>query len=252
MKGPETIPNQSDLLGAYNEIQISLLHDKTMMEARVAQLSAWTRLDPRLAEILVFIVSKRWTNLNPCSLNQNLKMSIWSSAFGVISEMAIILIPKKDRGTFRAWQALAMNGVAPANNELFFLGLFPTGSSRAIYEVTLSLKSYQKWGYLGADLMINKAASRSDLTTIAASQRRIALAELILKKERISVEDYMEKLKFHVSRRQAERDLKGHSSLVGKGNTRRKIYRAKTNINPMLNPNAKAKIDLKPKRKSMN
>ena len=83
MKGLTKIPNQKKLLQAYKALQFSP-HSVRIKD--LVHWSQWSRLDPRLGEILVEYIAKFWNEHNPVTLNQQLKKQVWPAAFGVLLE----------------------------------------------------------------------------------------------------------------------------------------------------------------------
>jgi len=116
-----------------------------------------------------------------------------------------------------------MSNIEKANNEIFFFGLFKFAGDQMKKEAIYASKPFTNWGYLGRDIMINKWASQK-VTTTGPKARLQLLEELIHTQKIIKVEDYLERLKFSVSVRQAQRDLKNHPQLKPVGFTRNKFY----------------------------
>ncbi len=230
MKGLEKIPATKNLADAYD----TLLGDKVgtgsgIPELKIALWTQWSRFDPRLAEILVEFISRRWEAIPPLPLRKALLDSPWPSAFGVIFENTLSagLIPPGQRRVFRHWGAVVLSGVAPASNEQFFFGIRKVGGSEMMKDVVESSKSYLKWGYFGRELLLNKAAPSESRTELPATARERFLRELISGRNRITVNDYREALDHRVSRRQAELDLARSKDLIPVGNTRGRFYRVR-------------------------
>ena len=157
MKGLDKIPTQKNLLKAYKALQV-LSPPSTVSIKTLALWSQWSRLDPRLGEILVQYLSRFWPYISPVALNQALKKEPWPSAFGVLINQ-VPYCDIKNKAGFRQWSKSVMADIAPAPDELFFIGLYKIGGKQMKNECLYSLKSYRKWGYFAKDLLINKAGA---------------------------------------------------------------------------------------------
>ena len=160
MKGLKKIPSQRQFLQAYKALQ--LMPDSVSIK-KLVLWSQWTRLDPRLGEILVAYLAKFWQIHKPLEINQELKKQVWPAVFGVLLEQAPfcrsqnLKNKKSERKRFFYWAKSAMLDISPANNELFFIGLYKVGGKLAQEECFCSIKPYRKWGYFSKELLINKA-----------------------------------------------------------------------------------------------
>lgn len=220
MKGLSKIPSKENLQQAYEKLN----SNPTIKD--LALYSQWTRFDPRLGEILALVVSKSWKNILPTALNYEIMMQPWPQAFGVICEHAKILLQNRDkeeRKQFEYWQRIALTGVERADHQQFFIGLKSVAGKLMLQDAQGSLNVYKKWGYLSKDLMINKSASVPK-TVLSPDVRKQLLEQFMRDRESITVNEYMELLESNVSRKQAERDLRGFSKLKPKGFTRGRIY----------------------------
>lgn len=233
MKGLAFIPSSSDLAQAYEHLQTQVI------EAPVEQWalwSQWCRLDPRLAEQWIEGIFGVWEKLSPVELNSKLKNQPWPAAAGVLLEQAQVFfldssLPslKKSRASlrlFRRWCACVMTEIGPANDELFFLGLRSFAGSAAVEDAEKSLKPYLRWGFLGREVLRNKAMILSGKRTWTPRKQRILVLTQILRNQgRITVSDYLQALDGTVGRRQAELDLAQYA--IPMGQTRNRYYRAK-------------------------
>ncbi len=227
MKGLLKIPNQRQMAKAYKALQFfpDSVHSK-----HLTVWSQWTRLDPRLGEILIEHISKFWQKYNPIELNQRLKQQVWPAVFGVLLEQVPVyysqhLKSKKwNKKLFLHWSKCALTDIAPAQNEQFFIGLYKAGGKLVKEECFYAIKPYRQWGYFSKDLLINKAAKTYKKTWISISQRKAIIEELLKSHKKITVQDYLEHINFQVHRRQAQRDLKNHTKLQSQGRTKGKYY----------------------------
>ena len=67
----------------------------------------------------------------------------------------------EDTARFCRWSKLVMHNIAPAPDELFFIGLYKAGGKKMKEEWVYSIKPYRKWGYFAKDWLINKAQNIS-------------------------------------------------------------------------------------------
>ena len=227
MKGLKKIPNQRQLSQAYKALQFS---PQSVQIKDVVLWSQWTRLDPRLGEILIEYLSKFWQKHNPVEINQQLKQKVWPAVFGVLLEQVPFYCSqylknrKWDKKLFFHWSKCAMTHISPAKNEQFFIGLYKAGGQLVKEECFYAIKPYRQWGYFSKDLLINKALPPKK-TLISVSQRKAIINELLKSHKRITIRDYLEKINFQIHRRQAQRDLKNYKQLQAYGNTKNRYYK---------------------------
>ena len=228
-KGLARIPSDPELARAYDEFSGGI----EFAPDRIALLSQWARFDPRLSEILVAYLARNWSRLSPIELREALLPQAWPAAFGVLTEQACLYFEHLSPGSndldpllLKQWASLVMTGIPPADGELFFIGLRAFGGIQARQDAIGSVKSYRRWGYLGREILINKASILGvGATHLPAQARRAILDEMLAKRARITVSDYIDQLGGQVHRRQAERDLARHPSLEAGGMTRGREYR---------------------------
>lgn len=228
MKGLKKIPNQRQLFQAYKALQ--LMKDSVSIKDLVFW-SQWTRLDPRLGEILIGYLAMFWQRKNPLEINQQLKRQIWPAVFGVLLEQVPFYYSqnlksrKWNKKSFFYWAKCVMIDISPAKDELFFIGLYKAGGKLVQEECFYSIKPYRKWGYFSKELLINKAKPVKR-TLISLPQRKAVIDELLKSYKKITVQDYLEKMNFQIHRRQAQRDLKDHNRLQAYGRTNNKYYKS--------------------------
>ncbi|MBI3535142.1 MAG: hypothetical protein HY072_06620, partial [Deltaproteobacteria bacterium] len=160
MKGLESIPTPNDLLKAYNTLQFK---QKMLLPSKLAFWSQWSRFDPRLAEIIVFYISKNWKDISALTLNREIKKQPWPGVLGVLLEQVILFagFSLNEKVLFRNWARFVMTGVSKASFELFFIGLRSLGGRLSLQDAVLSHKTYKKWGYFGRELLINKVPEKA-------------------------------------------------------------------------------------------
>lgn len=227
MTGLENIPGPRDLLGAYERLQSGA----RLSAFELALWSQWARFDPRLGEQWISAVLRDWREIPALDLNRELSSQPWPSAAGVLLEQALVFgtWPAPERRLFRDWSRLVMSGIAAAGgNGQFFIGLRAFGGQAMRGDAELSLKPYLGWGYLGKEILRNKASSAARSATIAPRElRQRVIGDLIRTRRSFRVSEYLAAIGFHVSRRQAELDLRADPRLECLGNTRARVYRAR-------------------------
>ena len=223
MKGLKKIPSVKQIARAYEKLQGR--QKECLSCYRLSLYSQWSRLDPRLGELLIKYISQYWEKIHPIELKNCLQKEVWPAAFGVILDHVSFYFDqkKKDKALFRKWAECVLHGIEPARGELFFVFLYQPGHQLMYEEALYSLKIYKKWGYLASDLMFNKFEF-SHKALLTSVQREEALKNLLQKRKVFKVKDYLRELNFQIPIKQAQRDLKRHPRLFSSGNTRNKIY----------------------------
>ena len=224
MKALKHIPSIKQLSFAYSTLQ----HKKTkILDQKLALYSQWVRLDPRLGEIIIQHIAQCWSQYNPVTLHKQICRQAWPAVFCVLLEQVPFYFKQKNLkanlSLFQKWAECIKDSIDPAPNELFFISLYPLGSKSLMESATHATQIYKKWGYFEKELLINKAVPPKK-TLILAKQRRLILNELLKRKRKITVKEYLSELNFQVHIKQAQRDLKTHPFLKAYGQTRARIY----------------------------
>lgn len=234
MIGLVQIPTIKNLKLAYSRLQsvdASPSDGKSPIPSyKLILWSQWSRFDPRLAEQLVSYWRHHWRDHDPVQLNAEIRKSAWPAATGVLFEHVRLhsRFSASERKLFSAWSKCALVSITPASGELFFIGLRAMTGRLMTTDAEFSLRSYTRWGYLGREVLVNKAlaAATSSTTTartdIPASKRREILRELARHKRCVTVTDYIEAVGGAISRRQAQLDL-AKSGLHASGKTRNRF-----------------------------
>lgn len=220
MIGLKEIPSAERLQRVYALLQAGGAVD----EKQIALWSQWVRFDPRLGEQMVVFLHSEWRRIDALKLNLELHRQPWPAAMGVLLETAKLLHPAREQAVFGNWCRLVMSEVEPVSPQQFFIGMYALGGRRMFEEALKATDIYLTWGYLGKDLMVNKAPPLN-LTLVPADRRRVVLQSMIDRGLPIDVETYRRELGYFVSRRQAQRDLKEHPQLKSSGFTRARKYR---------------------------
>ena len=224
MRALKQAPSTRQLKTAY-----SILQNKRtkVSDQKLALYSQWVRLDPRLGEIMIQHIAQFWMQYNPIELNRQIQLQIWPSVFCVLLEQVPFYFEQKkikiNFSLFQKWANCVKDSIVPAPNQLFFVSLYPLGSKRLIESATHATQIYKKWGFFEKDLLINKAIPPKK-TLIPTEQRKLILEELLKKKQKITVKDYLRELNFQIHIKQAQRDLKAQTFLYPYGKTKARVY----------------------------
>lgn len=224
MKGLEVIPTL-DLLGdAYSLLQSG---GKRIKPAQLALWSQWARFDPRLAEQWISHILARWQAIHPFEFNRLLLQQPWPAAGALLLEQAKLIadFDKADCVRFAHWAMGVCLGVSPSNGEQFFIGLRAFAGDEMKKDAELAWLPYQQWGFLGRELLANKAGRwKGRFTLLPPRTRKKLLDQVIAAHARFTVNDYIEATGGAVSRRQAELDLARHPRLRRVGRTNGSMY----------------------------
>ena len=225
MKGLKNIPSVQQIAKAYEVLQQQGRWGPYISCRTLSLYAQWSRLDPRLGELVIKYVSRYWRKFHPIELNSCLQKEVWPAVFGVLLEHISFYYEQKkiELTHFHKWSECVLHNVQPASGEIFFIYLYRPGSRLMYEEALYNLKIYKKWGYLASDLMFNKFTF-SHKILLTAVQREDVLNKLLKKHSTFKVKDYLRELNFQIPIKQAQRDLKKHSELSSSGSTRNKIY----------------------------
>ena len=227
----ESIPKTLDLQRAYGELQG--LSPVILNEERIARYIRWSRFDSRLAEILVSYFVKNWRKLNPVQLNEALSLFAWGAAAGVLLEFAFANLKKSSDQLpkFKLWSALVMEGLPMEDFQLYFIGLQPLGGKSMREDAQYSLSEYKKWGFLGREVLLNKASFQADLKLrpLDKEVRQQKIKQLMDQHFQVNAKMYWKAVCESISLRQAERDLKSCEWLESFGQTKGRMYRLRSN-----------------------
>ena len=146
MKGLKNNPSLRKMNKAYEVLQS---RQSPCLSCRTLSLYAqWSRLDPRLGELVVQYISWYWRELNPIELNGCLRKEVWPAVFGVVLEHVYFYYEqkkkKKELALFRKWSECVLHDIQPAKGELFFIHLYRPSSQLMHEEALYSLKIYKR------------------------------------------------------------------------------------------------------------
>jgi hypothetical protein len=175
-------------------------------------------------EQLISTLSLQWKKISPVEWNEKILKQPWPAAMGVLLNHLEqqLLKDKREHQLFRSWSKTVMTGISKADGEQFFIGTAIIGSHRMKKDSLSPTKLYLDWGYLGSDYLWNK--SKPARTISKKSSRKNVLDELIQRKRKFTVKQYIAELNGFVTVRQAQRDLMNHPKLKKTGNTRGAVY----------------------------
>lgn len=227
MKGLYKIPGLVDLQRAYN----ALAEGRKIKPRTLVLYSLWSRFDPRLAEVLTNHFAKFWESTSPVEINFFLTKSCWPQVLPALLEFTEILVSqtaqRKKLRLFRIWKKTACFQVRRASLQQLYIGVEKFDGHRVQKISAHPLPQFEKWGFLATDAPLHQGAMTKKQMAIDRTARLEVLKKLMLQESKITVSLYLEQLRHSVSRRQAERDLKGMPGLKSKGFTRSKYYISK-------------------------
>ena len=256
MKGLASLPTRKELRLAYAELERIAMPtlesaSATLWESRVATLSQWARLDARLAELLTGSLLRRWSEIQALALLRELSLQPWPRAILVPLRFVEIALragagdltggeralgedfgedqlAKLDRLALRHLIEAIEEAFPATSEELYFIPLQRMNRVLVAEAVDYLSSPYEKSGYVGSAWLLSKSIlPMSDLegesTTLDHRARARVLREVVDQLhdgDSITVDDYMERCRFQVSRRQAQRDLARCEQLRAVGFTR--------------------------------
>jgi hypothetical protein len=227
VKGLRALPLTDDLLRAYRELEGALV----IAEDRLALLSQWARLDPRLAELLTGYLLRHWVQLNVMALVKALESQPWPRAILVLLRFAELSVEGKvERVVLRGCVDSIERAFPEKSNDLFFIPLQRMNRVVLAEAIDYQGMPYIRSGFVGSVSLLAKGRIPEGVTALDMRARERVLGEMaasLRRGETISVDDYMRRCRGLISRRQAQRDLARSPLLVASGFTRNHRYRAR-------------------------
>lgn len=220
MKGLKALPSINDLLGAYNQLQSA---DELLPADQLALYSQWSRLDPRMAQIMVEHLILYWRQIRLGELQDELQKQPWPRAILVLLYFANLAIPKPDQKRLHHIIEALEKNLPPIPPQLFFISL--QGINRTIIdeETRYPTLPYRLSGFIGSQSLLGRSRWPKDKTVLGPKERRVILEQLLGDRDQVTVADYISACKNLVSRRQAQRDLSALAHATGF--TRNRVYR---------------------------
>ena len=164
------------------------------------------RFDPRLMAVLVDFFQRRDHRLHPIRFKEILRKADALAVAAVIGEFVISSEASPEtKDLFRFLQT----GATPAPTQLFYRIPGRIGGVKMREAIDRPLWAFKKWGFLAADpplLKENPPARRTYLYD--PSSRLHVLEGLAKRKKSFRLREYLEEIRFSVSRQQALKDLK--------------------------------------------
>jgi hypothetical protein len=229
MSHKRVIPSSQQLQAAYDDLTLASMAKRELPLSAWVQYSRYARFDSRLAELWVFSAEKNWTRILPVPLREeNLSIPDPAIMAVLLEHVELLMKDKNLLEPFRLWKELVTWKIPLGQNEQFFIGLHGFSPAQAMKIAEKTLKLYQKWGYFGDEVLINKFKQRqenSPRTYLDLPARKMALKELMEKRSSFTVDDYIEECGGNISRRSAQLDLQQAPGLKRVGRTRAQIYK---------------------------
>jgi hypothetical protein len=178
-----------------------------------------------LAEILVAFFRKRFREIHPTLRWEENRKSPCPQALALLVTFAALKQEgAKPDQALASWVKTVYWRLPKAPAQMFFIGSLRPESDQK--EAAVSLRLYRKWGFFGKENLLGEKR-RKELTLLGVKERRLLLQNLIRRRKRFTVSDYMEACDRKVHRRTAERDLRSCAGLLKNGATKSALYRAR-------------------------
>lgn len=234
MTGLHPIPTRDDLQNSYEALQNQgstsvFTANSTVRYDSLALWSQWVRFDPRLGELWIAFVKKHWSFIHPMEFRKAILKQPWPAVVGVLLDQLVWLTDKKQRKLCGKWAELILSDIPAAPHELFFIGHYAIAGKRMAQDVDYSSIPFERWGYFGREIFVNKSRTTRTGTWVSTQKRRSALQALLSTQQRFTTQEYIDFLEGQVSRRQAEIDLSKLASKLKRGKTKGRFFLGKTN-----------------------
>ena len=180
-----------------------VLKDKESLFALAAD---WSRFDTRLLQILVNYGAQHWQDLKPQNLRVAMQTMAAPQTVGVIASFIKQTKPH-DLESELFW-AYVIAGLNPVPTQFYFMGLYSPGGVLAEKASTESLKEFKAWGFLGRETIVIDSQERKSVGSWERISRLNILKRILTEKKQIQLSDYLEELKYSLSRQQALIDFK--------------------------------------------
>jgi len=216
-------PSTAALKKAYEQLE---WNPQAISAEQLVKWALWSRIDARLAELVVRHLSKYFWDYNPLLLGEENQRS-QPQALAVLVEFTKRLIPTTSRNRFQLWQKALTQKIAPASPQMFFLRQGMPRPEKDFQQIETTLRPYRRWGYFGNETIGGHKSPAAKITLLGKAERARTLRKLLREKKFISVRDYITACNGQVHPRTAERDLAENKNLLKKGATRGRTYRRK-------------------------
>lgn len=173
-----------------------------------------SRFDPRLFDILVDYFIRCWRDINPAAFRQYYERMQAPQTVAVMMEFFAGVARADDAGYFAEYLCAGLKPVTP---QYYFYNLYSPGGKLAQRAVEESVFEFKKWGFFASERpAVNIAEKRLSGSFDAVSRRNI-LIRILTEKGEISLKDYLDALKYSISRQQALLDIKSSGLVKGVG-----------------------------------
>ncbi len=233
-------PTQGDLLQAIELLSLPVNTNGAATDLtadRIAEIGQWSRLDGRVAQVMVRWLSENFYHVHPLQLRLSNRAKPTPQVIGVLLDFALIRLQRLHRAEgkslprnsqvseFKQWAELTIGKIDPAPFQTFFVGLSIRAHQQAQRNFENGLLTYQRWGFWGQDDLAQiKVGLEASCTLLTKNSRQYVLENLIATKAEITVQDYLIACGHQVHPRTAERDLLQHPHLRAIGFTRSRRY----------------------------
>lgn len=215
--------NQLILIG--NQLLVAESGRKQFPIANFEKLLECLRWDPRICELAVTFFSRNWRKINPYDLYKLNQRQESPAALAITLEHVLKFKIRSEKKLFKAWMNLILHQCPKANNEQFFIGVYPFASLLMRENSERPLKLFSKWGFFERNLFLNKAVNFSNKFTETTKEiRQNVMTQLHKDGEAFTIREYKERVSAPLSQRQAERDLQDNPLFRKVGYTRNRRY----------------------------
>lgn len=191
-------------------------------EELVALAGEMLRYDARLLTVLLQLLLAAWPTLNPLELRRQLARMRWPQALLVVLEFARIADGDRELRFFADYLAAGWRRIDPP--ERFFLDDANPASRSAARRLGRNLAPYSRWGFIGIERPVADMATRRPLGNYDAATRRRILDDIVERRGRVTISEYLEAMDEAVSRQQALEDLRRHGRLAVSGRGRGAVW----------------------------
>lgn len=175
-------------------------------EALLCLAADMSRYDPRLMTILVLYLHNHWNSLNPHAIRGHYGEMNSPQTVAVLAEFILSTMDHDDEQRF--FFEYLQRGLNPVPTQFYFHHLYSPGGTLAAKASMSPLAEYKRWGYLAREAPVIDAKERKTLGTMDSVARKNVLLELLSRRGKIQISDYLDALDNRISRQQALNDLK--------------------------------------------
>ncbi|MBN1283453.1 MAG: hypothetical protein JXA24_06760 [Proteobacteria bacterium] len=176
-----------------------------------------SRYDPRLFDVLVSFLDRRWGALDPLAIRSTYAFMETPQTIAVMAEFLLGRQGHPDEKRF--FFEYLQKGLAPVPLQLYYHYLYRPGGELMMRAAEAPLQEYKRWGFLAREAPVLDEAGRRTVGSRDAASRRNILVRLLEERKRIRMVDYLAALDFGISRQQALLDMRSTKGvrLTGRG-----------------------------------